>query len=209
MKKNQIEIGGQYTCKVSDKIVVVRITGENPHGGWDAINLETNKKVRIKSAQRLRSARFVDQKTLLADPALQKVAKDMSKTLRTQVGVIPSSAKKTEAAPAATRGDAKGESKSVSKVAARRDTGEPGATTEKRLGILGAAVRVLEEHKGTDPLNCLQMVEQMTAKGYWAPRRGGKTPANTLYAAILCEIRDKKEASRFKKVDRGRFILNR
>jgi hypothetical protein len=55
MKKNEVQIGGVYSAKVSDKLVEVRIDAENRHGGWDATNLATNKKVRIKSAQRLRA----------------------------------------------------------------------------------------------------------------------------------------------------------
>ena len=55
MKKNEVQVGGVYTAKVSDKVVEVRIDAENRHGGWDATNLVTNKKVRIKSAQRLRA----------------------------------------------------------------------------------------------------------------------------------------------------------
>src|ERR1019366_2183308 len=53
MKKDQIKIGGTYLAKVSDKLVAVRLDAENLHGGWDATNLTTNKKVRIKTAQRL------------------------------------------------------------------------------------------------------------------------------------------------------------
>ena len=55
MKKNEVQVGGVYSAKVSDKVVEVRIDAENRHGGWDATNLATNKKVRIKSAQRLRA----------------------------------------------------------------------------------------------------------------------------------------------------------
>jgi hypothetical protein len=54
MKKNVITIGGTYLAKVSDKVVPVRIDAESRHGGWEATNMATNKKVRIKSAQRLR-----------------------------------------------------------------------------------------------------------------------------------------------------------
>jgi hypothetical protein len=54
MKKNEITIGGTYLAKVSDKVVPVRIDAESRHGGWEATNMSTNKKVRIKSAQRLR-----------------------------------------------------------------------------------------------------------------------------------------------------------
>jgi len=56
MKKNEVKIGGTYTAKVNGKVAKVRIDAENPHGGWNATNLETNRKVRIKTAQRLRAA---------------------------------------------------------------------------------------------------------------------------------------------------------
>ncbi len=55
MKKNDVKIGNTYTAKVSGNIAKVRIDAENKSGGWDATNLATKKKVRIKSAQRLRS----------------------------------------------------------------------------------------------------------------------------------------------------------
>ncbi len=55
MKKNEVQIGNTYAAKVSGKIAKVRIDAENRNGGWDATNIETKKKVRIKSAQRLRS----------------------------------------------------------------------------------------------------------------------------------------------------------
>ncbi len=55
MKKNEIKIGNTYTAKVSGNIAKVRIDAENKNGGWDATNLATKKKVRIKSAQRLRA----------------------------------------------------------------------------------------------------------------------------------------------------------
>ncbi len=55
MKKNDVKIGNTYTAKVSGTIAKVRIDAENRNGGWDATNLATKKKVRIKSAQRLRA----------------------------------------------------------------------------------------------------------------------------------------------------------
>jgi len=56
MKKNEVKIGATYTAKVSGKVVRVRIDAENRHDGWNGTNLRTGKKVRIKSAQRLRAA---------------------------------------------------------------------------------------------------------------------------------------------------------
>ena len=76
----------------------------------------------------------------------------------------------------------------------------------KRASILDAAVRVLTE--ANDPLNCKSIVKAMTEKDYWKPSQSGKTPANTLHAAISKEIRVKGTASRFEKVARGQFGLS-
>ena len=78
------------------------------------------------------------------------------------------------------------------------------AANGKKLSALDAAAKVLSESK--EPLNTKQMIEQMATKGYWTSP-GGKTPANTLYAAILREINVKGAESRFTKVERGLFTL--
>ncbi len=54
MKKDQVQIGRAYVAKVSGQLARVRIDAESRFGGWDATNIATNRKVRIKSAQRLR-----------------------------------------------------------------------------------------------------------------------------------------------------------
>ena len=56
MKKNEIKDGGMYRAKVSDKVVTVRIDSTHTKGGWNATNTATGKRIRIKSAQRLRGA---------------------------------------------------------------------------------------------------------------------------------------------------------
>ena len=55
MKKNEVKIGDVYTAKVTNKVVQVRIDAESRYGGWDATNLSTKKKIRIKSPAKLRS----------------------------------------------------------------------------------------------------------------------------------------------------------
>jgi len=181
MKKNEITIGAIYSAKVSGRIVPVKIVKVNPHGGWDAVNLTTKKSVRIKSAQRLRRR--------VSDPKAPK-AKSATGAKR--------------AAKATTK----------AKTPKQRHTGQRGATSgdtggTKPMSCLGAAVQVLKERDHADgPLSCVQMIERMVAKGYWKPRKGGKTPANTLSSAILRETRDKGEASRFEKVQRGKFTLS-
>jgi hypothetical protein len=55
-------------------------------------------------------------------------------------------------------------------------------------------------------MRCGDMVEKMLATGLW--KTGGKTPAATIYAAIIREISTKGTDSRFKKTDRGLFTVN-
>jgi len=66
---------------------------------------------------------------------------------------------------------------------------------------LDAAAKVLASAK--EPMNCQALIEAMAAKKLWSSP-GGKTPAQTLYAAISREINEKGKESRFKKTDRGR-----
>lgn len=54
MRKNEVQIGGVYTAKVSGAIARVRIDRESQYGGWVATNLCTMRQIRIRSAQRLR-----------------------------------------------------------------------------------------------------------------------------------------------------------
>jgi hypothetical protein len=72
----------------------------------------------------------------------------------------------------------------------------------KKPSALDAALRVLQE--AGQPMTCPEMIEAMATKGYWTSP-GGKTPAATLYSAILREINIKGDASRFVKTERGKF----
>ena len=71
-----------------------------------------------------------------------------------------------------------------------------------KLSALDAAAKVLGE-TGT-PMTSAELIEAMATKGYWSSPNG-QTPANTLYAAILREIKVKGEQSRFQKTERGKF----
>ena len=73
----------------------------------------------------------------------------------------------------------------------------------KKLSLIDAAAQVLGESK--EPMNCKQMVEQVTAKKLWSTNAA--TPHATLYSAILREIQNKGKDARFTKVDRGQFTL--
>jgi hypothetical protein len=79
---------------------------------------------------------------------------------------------------------------------------KPAEAKAKKLSALDAAAQVLAETG--QPMSCKEMIEAMAAKGYWSSP-GGKTPASTLYSALLKEITTKEKESRFQKTDRGRF----
>lgn len=55
MKKRDVLIGATYVAKVSGQTAHVRIDRESPSGGWEGTNRSTGRRVRIRSAQRLRS----------------------------------------------------------------------------------------------------------------------------------------------------------
>ncbi len=86
------------------------------------------------------------------------------------------------------------------------------ATTKKpaakkadgKMSGLDAAAKVLAESR--EPMRAKDIIEQMAAKGYWSSPRG-KTPHATIYAAMLREISVKGKDARFRKAERGHFVL--
>ena len=82
----------------------------------------------------------------------------------------------------------------------------PRAVPPKGLSLVCAAAAVLE--RSAAPLSVKAMIDAAKAQGLWTPR-AGKTPEQTLYSAIIREIRDKGSASRFRKEGRGLFSFVR
>ena len=76
------------------------------------------------------------------------------------------------------------------------------ASGPKKLSAINAAAKVLADAK--EPMACKELIEAMEKKGLWTSP-GGKTPAATLYSAILREIQNRGADSRFKKTERGKF----
>jgi hypothetical protein len=71
----------------------------------------------------------------------------------------------------------------------------------KKASLLDLAAEVLA--KAGKPMGCKEIVEQVLKGGRWTTK--GKTPAATLYSAVIREIATKGKASRFRKTDRGKF----
>jgi hypothetical protein len=83
----------------------------------------------------------------------------------------------------------------------KRQRQAPAEPKEKKVSALDAAAKVLAEEG--KPMTCQELIDAMAAKGYWSSP-GGKTPAATLYSAILREL-SKGADSRFAKTERGKF----
>jgi len=104
--------------------------------------------------------------------------------------------KKTTAKKASTKKTTKSAKAATKKAPAKKRDG--------KMSALDAAAQVLAGSK--EPMNTKSMIEQMATKGLWTSP-AGKTPAATLYAAILREINEKGADARFQKVDRGQFTI--
>ena len=92
------------------------------------------------------------------------------------------------------------------KTAAVTGAKEASAKKSKRVSALDAAARVLAEE--AKPMSCGELIETMAAKRYWSSP-AGKTPASTLYSAILREMNTKGTAARFRKTERGKFACRK
>ena len=112
---------------------------------------------------------------------------------------------KAGAKGAATKGNAANTTgKAAIKTAKPKKTGS--GQKPKRVSALDAAAQVLA--KTGKPLRAQELITAMAEQSLWKSP-AGKTPHATLYAAMMREARAKGSASRFCKVDRGRFAFQR
>ncbi len=142
MKKTEVKIGDLYVTKVSDKLVTVRIDSTNSHGGWNATNTRTGKRIRIKSAQRLRG--------------------DARKT--TKAGATVADDKKTEAAGKAACLSA---GTATKKAKSKKADGEQ---KPKRVSALDAAAQVLAQAE--KPMRAQELIAAMAEQGLWSSPAG-------------------------------------
>ena len=83
---------------------------------------------------------------------------------------------------------------------------EAGPKREKQgMSCLDAAAEVLKQQ--ARPMRSEELIVLMQEQKLWTSP-GGKTPAATLYAAIITESKKKGEASRFRKAGKAMFELN-
>ncbi len=112
--------------------------------------------------------------------------------------------KKTTTKAAATKTTSKKVAKK--KVATKASPAVSGQAKTKKLSAIDAAAKVLAESKTA--MTTKEMIDAMAEQKLWTSP-GGKTPAQTLYSAILREIATKGNEARFAKTERGKFAANR
>jgi hypothetical protein len=119
------------------------------------------------------------------------------------------SSRTTKAQASAARAKTKGKPKAtqvatIDPEAQRPDPkAQPAAkpATPTKFSGLEAAALVLRD--AGEPLDVQTLIARILERGLWTT--GGKTPAATIYSAMIREIKAKGSSSRFQKVDRGRF----
>jgi len=200
MKKSDVQIGSTYLVKVAGNLVPVKITREHDNGGWEGTSVKTGKTIRIKSPQRLRKP--------LDDGAAKEPKRRKKKLTPAERKTLSAEHPRKQADQENARLRDEREASPDGMTASERamSHSEP---KRKRTGptLLEAAIQVLEEHG--EPMTCSQMIEKIFEKKLWSTT--GKTPAQTLYSAILRELQkrgdDPKKPSRFVHVERGKFKM--
>lgn len=180
----RIKIGSCYIARLSKGEAPVRIESVHEDGGWVAKTLLTSRITRIK-----------DKNQILEpyDPeALEETPSVVEETPETPEPVIESETVE-EPASIPEETPTPGETEDIYDVLRRKP--------RRTMTLLEAAHRVLTEYGGD--LSVGDIITAAQNKGYW--QTAGKTPANTLCAAMTREIKSKGTASRFVKSERGRF----
>jgi len=145
-----------------------------------------------------KSARKQD-KTVKESPPRKGKSKAAGRALPSERLGVPPTTPDVDVKVAAAEAEDKAQAAAPAEANTRKKTVREDGT----MSGLDAAAKVLAD--AGEPLDCKTIVERAIEKGYW--RSGGKTPASTVYAAILREIRKKGDASRFVKAERGLFKI--
>jgi len=204
--KKTVELGLVYSCKTGGNYVPVRIDKAAGKGRYNGMCMTDGKPVKVhakdirgngqtcKDWHLSHQQQGTDDGKDKAQEALKSAAKVASKVLGIPVGVV---------APKKAASDAKvADVGAGSKKSAKADKPAK-ARDKKRPSGLDAAVTVLAEAKR--PMTAGEMVARMLEVGLW--KTNGKTPASTIYAAMIREIATKGSTARFRKVQRGKFEL--
>lgn len=149
MKKDEVQIGATYLVRVTGKLAPVRIVCEHPHRGWNGVNVDTKREVRIKSAQRLRKRLDAAPRALLPSERLGVPPTTPDVDLKVKAAEDAADAAANPAAQDAPGAAQAQEASKDAGVTTRRATGDPGANgspSEARLaGSLADALQSIAD----------------------------------------------------------------
>ena len=205
-----LAVGGRAVMRVGRNLVEVRIV-EKIEGGWNVIS-RTGKTV---------AARELTPEERETSPGAHLAVMSFSQRTRPQAAEATTSEPPTATeTPAAETAEA--EATSATEAAATpvaptavETAEEPTAPAivpseravpRKGLSLLSAAAAVLEAF--SEPLAVKAIIEKAKEANLWSPTNG-KTPEQTLYSAIIREIKGKGDRARFRKEGHGLFTFAR
>jgi len=191
--KRKIEIGKVYSAKVGGTFLPVRIDKSLGHGRYEGDVMTSGATVKFSTDSIKGDGETAEQWQARRTPKERDLPAPEAKA----TGKRKKSSQAEYAVTALIEPGAKTGKKGQPKAAKDK------AKKERKPSGLDAAARVLRE--AGEPMNCGDIVKMALEKGYW--QTGGKTPAATVYAAILREIAVKGAESRFRKTERGHFEL--
>jgi len=175
--KRTVEVGKVYSCKLAGVYVPVRIDKSAGKGRYQGMSMTDGKPVKVHAKDIRGDGQTCKDWHISRQPAGKETAAQAIETAESQKAK-PKADKPAQSKPKATK-------------------------SERKPSGLDAAAAVLAE--AGEPLNTKDMVARMLEVGLWKTK--GKTPAATIYAAIIREIAVKGSASRFRKTERGKFEL--
>jgi hypothetical protein len=184
-EKRQIELGHVYSVRVDGTFVAARADRSLGHGRYEGTILRPD-----GTGETIKFTTGAVRGTGVPEATWRQRHAPKAEEPKADVAATVAAVEKGNLAEGVT-------------VPAPRKRKAAGDEKHKRPSGLDAAARVLRE--AGQPMNCGEVVKTALEKGYW--KTGGKTPAATVYAAIVREIASKGAESRFRKTDRGMFEL--
>jgi len=201
--KRKIEMGRVYSVKVAGVYTAVRIQRSLGHGRYEGTALPDGKTVKVATNAIAGTDETLEQRKARQRPRRREVAAPAptspatAATPAANAASVPAKAKRGKRTA--------GEQRATTAAAAPAKTVSATAADVKprKTSLLGAAAILLKA--AGEPMNCADLTNAAIENDLWTTK--GRTPANTLFAAISTEIAKKGAASRFRKIGKGMFDL--
>ena len=211
--KRKIELGRVYSVKVAGMYMAVRIQRSLGHGRYEGTALPDGKTIKVATSAIVGTDEPLEQRKARPRPRQREVAAPAPTSPASAVTPAATTATAASAPAKPKRGKRATASVAAAPVPASVATAPATTATVKtakaadvkprKTSLLDAAAILLKA--AGEPMNCADLTSAAIENDLWSSK--GRTPANTLHAAITTDIAKKGEASRFRKTGRGLFDL--